>query len=327
MSKLEWKNLSVLILAAISWVPAAHAGGRGETFEQREIVHQLPAEAELIVELIDADCVVESWPERRIELRVGHRYAEDRYRVEIGEASGVLRLRERLLQRGRGSPAVWRISVPSDTALVFSSVSGNLDSSGDYERLEAGSASGNIDIHSLDAVMSLDTASGTVRLKQCSGDVSVQTASGDVRIDGFRGRVRIRTASADVRMQDAEAEIEAVTASGEIDISGLIPAGEGSFRSISGEVRVGLADSPRYDLTLTSSAGDVELNFNGRIINGTLEFTAVQESGEIDSPFDFETEEVFAHAGSLYVRKVRRIDSPVPRLTLATTSGVARLIP
>jgi len=321
-----WKP-AMLILAVMIWIPAAHAGGRAEAVEEQEILHQLSAKAELIVELVNANCVVESWPERRIDLRIVHQYVEDRYEVEIAEGIGVLRMRERLLQRAARPPAVWHIRVPADTELTFSSVSGDFESRGDYERLEADSASGNIDVRGLEAVMLLDTASGAVRLKQCSGKLSVNTAAGDVRIEDFHGSIRVRTASADVRLQNLEAEVEAVTASGKIDVSGLIPTGEGIFRSASGDVMVVLADSPRYDLTLTSSSGNIQLDLDGHEITGTLEFTALQGSGEIDSPLQFEVVEGFAHAGSLYIRKIHRVGSAVPKLTLATASGVARLKP
>jgi DUF4097 and DUF4098 domain-containing protein YvlB len=312
-----------IIIAAVIAPSSLCAAGGSE--DQREVARELPVRAKLVIELTSADCLIEASGEERILLRVLHSYGEDRYQVEVQERGDELRLRERFLGRSARGSATWFVTVPADTELSFSSASGDFESRGDYGGLEAGSASGRISIEDLDGRIDINTASGAVRLRGVSGDLSVTTASGAVEIADFGGRLRLRTAAGDVELNDPAAEIEATTAAGSIDVSELRLTGECSFSSAAGDVDVEMAAAPTFDLSLTSAAGTVELDLNGNDIVGTFVFSALQQAGRIESPVDFDEQEIFVHAGQTYLRKTFSRGSDLPRITLATAAGSARL--
>jgi hypothetical protein len=312
-----------LTILAISAPSSLFAGG--DQADQREVLRELPAKPELVVELISADCLVETGAEDMIRLRVVHSYPEDRYQVEVRERGGEIRLRERFLRGSARGSAAWHLTVPASTQLLFSTASGDFDSEGDYAGLEAGSASGRISVRNLDGRIDLNTASGAVRLRGLAGELSVTTASGDVEVAGFDGRFRLRTAAGDVELADLAAEIEAATAAGSIEVVELRPTGECSFSSAAGDVKVELAVTPTFDLSLTSASGAVELDMNGNDIAGTFVFTALQHAGRIESPLDFDEQEIFVHAGQTYLRKSFSRGSSLPVINLATASGSARL--
>jgi DUF4097 and DUF4098 domain-containing protein YvlB len=300
---------------------------RGDPENQREVYRELPVQPELVVELVSADCVVETGGPGAIRLRVVHSYAEDRYQVEVRERSGEIRLQERFLRGSARGSATWTLTVPDTTGVSFSSAAGDFDSSGDYAWLEARSASGRISIRDLDGRIDINTASGTVRLREVAGDLSVATVSGDVEVAGFDGRLRLRTAAGDVQLDDLAAEIEAATASGKIEVSELRLIGECSFSSAAGDVEVELAATAAFDLSLTSATGLVELDLNGNEIAGTFVFSALQYTGRIESPVGFDEQEIFVHAGQTYLRKTFSRGSALPRINLATAAGSARLKP
>jgi DUF4097 and DUF4098 domain-containing protein YvlB len=314
--------VSMLISASI-----VSAGGGEELQNHREIIREMPAGAEVRIELVSADCFIETGPGETVTIRIDHSYPEDRYQVDIREQGGVLALRERFLQRTVRGSATWYVTVPGKTELLFSSASGNFDSRGDYEKLDARSAAGNIDVRELHGQIEINTAAGSVGLREVSGDLSVTAAAGDIEIEQFTGLLYLRCAAGDVRLSNAEAEIEATTVAGRTRVSELRLSGECSFSSTSGDIEVELADAPAFDLTLSSAHGSVELDFAGSEMVGTFVFSALQLAGKIESPFDFDTVETFVHAGQSYESRTVIRGSDLPRVTLTTATGKARLKP
>jgi hypothetical protein len=315
-----------ILMIATMFVPSSlYAGGAGDPADQREVLRELPAKPGLVIELVSAECIVETGVEGLIRVQVVHSYPVDRYQVEVHELSAELRLRERFLRGSTRGSATWRLTVPDTTEVFFSSASGDFESTGDYAKLEAGSASGQISIRDLDGRIDINTASGVVRLSDVAGQLSVNTASGNVQVDGFDGLLSLRTAAGDVELDGIAAEIEAATVAGRIEVFQLRPTGECSFSSTAGDVEVELAATPAFDLTLTSTSGSVELDLDGNGLAGTFVFSALQHAGSIESPVDFDEQEIFVHAGQTYLRKTFSRSSALPSITLATATGSARL--
>jgi len=317
--------IGLLAVAGMFAPSSLKAGGAGDPANQRKVFRELAAKPELVIELTSADCVVETGGGDRIRVQVVHSYAEDRYQVEVRERSGELLLRERFLRGSAPGSATWYLTVPDTTEVFFSTASGDFDSTGDLTGLEARSATGRISVRDLAGRIDINTASAVVRLREVAGELSVTTASGDVEVDGFDGRLRLRTAAGDVELRDLAAEIEARTGAGRIQVSELRPTGECSFDSAAGDVEVGLAETPAFDLTLSSASGLAELDLKGNDAAGTFVFSALQNAGRIESPFSFDRQETFVHAGQTYLRMTFRRGPALPRINLATGSGSARL--
>lgn len=319
------RGIGIMIVTIVAAVAPLYPMGRGEAEEMKELNRHLPAKPALYIELVSADCVVETGPAGEIAVRVVHSYPEGRYEAEIRESVEELRLRERFPGKSSRGSATWRITVPERTRVFFSSASGDFESRGNYEELDARSASGGISVRDLMGRIEINTASGEIRLQDIAGDVSISTASGEVEGSDISGRIRVRTASGDIGLKDVVVEIEASTASGKIAVSELRLAEEGNFNSASGYIEVGLGKTPAFDLTLTSASGKAMLDFNENALAGTFEFSALQRVGHIESPFAFHSEETFIHAGQTYDRKIFTRGSAVPRIVLATASGRVEL--
>jgi len=315
----------LLIVSGMFTSFVACARGGQDPADRQEIVRELPGKARLVIEVISADCIIETGSQDLIQLRILHTHEEDRYQVEVRERSAELQLRERFLGGSTRGISNWQLTVPAATEVLFSSASGELESRGDYAGLEADSASGAISVRDLNGRIDINTASSPIRLWDLAGELQVNTVSGEVELAGFDGRLELRTVSGDLELEGLGAEIEAVTAAGRIAASELRPTGECSFSSAAGDIEVQLAETPLFDLSLTSAAGKVELDLNGNAIAGTYEFSALEYAGRIESPIGFDQQEIFVHAGQTYLRNSFSRGSALPRITLATAAGSVRL--
>jgi DUF4097 and DUF4098 domain-containing protein YvlB len=146
-----------------------------------------------------------------------------------------------------------------------------------------------------------------------------------VEVSRFEGRLDLRTVSGDVELDDLAAEIETATTAGRIEVAGLHPMGECSFSSAAGDIEVKLAETPAFDLSLASASGKVELDLNGNGMTGTFVFSALQHAGRIESPVEFDSREIFVHAGQSYIRRTFSRGHTLPNITLATAAGSATL--
>ena len=215
------KPLSVMIIGLLivsGMLTSSFLSARGaeDPTDRREMFRELPGKPQLVIELISADCIIATGEEGLIQLRVLYSHGEDRYQVEVRELGEEVRLQERFLGGSARGFANWQITVPPATEVLFSSVSGDLQSSGGYTGLEAGSASGAISVRDLQGRIDINTASAPVRLRNIAGELVVNTVSGEVELAGFDGRLELRTGSGDVELEGLVAEIEAATAAGRI---------------------------------------------------------------------------------------------------------------
>lgn len=301
------------------------SAGIGETSPQQRISKSVPARESVEITLVSADCLLESGGPGEIQIEVLHDYGEGRYEAEIGEWDGKLLLRERFLGSSHRGSATWHVTVPEKTRVFFSSASGTLESQGDLRQIEARSASGRILVRKLEGEIDLSTASGDVGIRDIRGRVSMSTASGSVEARDTRGRISVRTVSGDIELRDVQAEVEAFTASGKIDVEELKIERESTFSAASGDIEVVLAARPERDLSLSSAAGRVLLDYNDNPVEGIFEFSALEKTGCIVSPFAFDSEETFLHSGQRYVRRIFTRGNGNPVITLATASGRAEL--
>ena len=94
------------------------AAGGGEPQTHREIIRKMPARPEIEIELISADCFIETGPSETIIIRIDSSYPVDRYPADIQEYGGILALRERILRRTASGSATWHITVPEKSELL-----------------------------------------------------------------------------------------------------------------------------------------------------------------------------------------------------------------
>ena len=299
---------------------------------------------QLRIKTVSGDCIMEKSNSKTTIVTVRFTYDEDEYEAEMDQSGSQLRLTERINSGGWGGSSgrsTWTIKVPSDVEIHFNTASGSLGISGINCDLNAETASGNITLENVEGSLKAGTASGDIEASKVKGDIEFGTASGDVSLLSFSGTSDIGTASGRVRADDIDGEIEVGTASGsirimsakgefkigaasgDIEVDRVTVEGVSEFSAASGDVEVTLAQPLNHDVEISSASGDAVLDFAGNPIKGHIEMTARADRGDIEAPFEFESEEFHTKGGTEYVTKKASVNGNQPRIEISTASGHA----
>ena len=336
----------------------------GAQDKEKRIKKSFPKKETVVIKTVSGDCIVKTGTKSEIQVLVMYTYSEEIFKPEFLEEGGTLVLKEKFKKNSRASGrSEWVLTVPKETKITFATASGDFSIAGTSGGLKAGTASGDIEANKIKGEVKISTASGDIVLKEISGEVKVGTASGDLDLDSMSGNVKIGTASGDIRgknlygnvtIKTASGDVECdtvkgeevviktasgeitlhngkgafklKTASGEIEAMAIEVTGESHFGTASGEVKVKLAKTSKYDMTLSSASGDVELFYNGNPVVGYFEFVAKKDRGKIVSPIKFDKQEEFVKYGQLYMRKSFKKQKSTPKIILKTASGKAKLV-
>jgi DUF4097 and DUF4098 domain-containing protein YvlB len=213
--------------------------------------------------VIDREFSVEGSPVVRLTIRSG------RVNVEQGEA-GVVRLRvdssnprfeihQRLdtVEASGGGRTYATVSVPPLAEVEIESSSGDIAVNTTLARLDASTASGNIDFQTTERLRA-KTASGRIRGDLVDGDAQCVTASGSIKISRLMDRAELSTASGDVRIGECAGPVHCATLSGTVRIEQMTGP-TAKFKSMSGDVKVGIPPRTRVELDAESMSGKVSL--------------------------------------------------------------------
>lgn len=166
-------------------------------------------------------------------------------------------------------------------------------------RLQARLAAGDVEVRVDLASLTVETASGDVTAQGVAEDVTIRTATGDVRLGGVGGRLSVTTASGDVRVE-AAASVDLKSATGDLWLGRLrgdasIGTASGDVavarfegdrleaKSMAGDVTVAVAPGRRYEVGLSSLAGDIRSDFpvQGDSSGATARLQVKTVSGDI----------------------------------------------
>lgn len=213
--------------------------------------------------MIDREFSVEGSPVVRVSIRSG------RVNVEQGEA-GVVRLRVDssnprfeihqgldTIEASGGGRTYVTVSVPPRAEVEIESSSGDIAVNAPVARLDASTASGNIDFQTTERLRT-KTASGRIRGDRVEGEAQCVTASGSIKITQLLDRADLSTASGDVRLGECAGVVNCATISGTVRIERVTgPAAK--FKSMSGDVKLGIPPRTRVELDAESMSGKVSL--------------------------------------------------------------------
>ena len=165
------------------------------------------------------------------------------------------------------------------------------------------------------------TVRGTFAPVACSGyaDIHIWVPDG-VRIEYYGSK-------ADLVLDGIAVQIDA---HGEkIRAHDLALTGDSRLFADDHGIDVSLAESPAYDLEISSHHGDVILHAAGHRLAGRIEFTVNEEHGMIRSPLPFDDETRYdcqCEPGvTWWLRKVINFGKELPHVKLSTRNGVAEL--
>lgn len=220
----------------------------------------VPAARFIEVSGLEYDVVVVGQERADIEIAI---YSEQADRIEIGTLRDSLRIAVATMTERSGAPrGSIELLIPHATAGTFQTVSGAVTITGVSGRVQAGSTSGSIAVREATGALAVRTASATVDIRQsdasvvvdaASGSVAVSSSSGEYRVSSgaghqsyrsVNGRIRSRSSSGDVALQDVGGIVSIATVSGDITGEAVLLSGNASLESVSGDIRIDLANEP-----------------------------------------------------------------------------------
>lgn len=200
------------------------------------------------------------------------------------------------LFRGKRFRVDFDITVPAECAVDTQTVSGELSVEGIRGPLE------------------IQTVSGDVRLEDVQGPMRLKSVSGDVDCRRYVGHLEGNTVSGDVTIAAARLRSSQLhTVSGDVQIEGqLDPRKEHSFKTISGDVELALAEA---DATIEyrTASGDVECELPARIVRrGRKEYSVVIGAGHGHVGVKTVSGDLTVRSTSALAPEHARPDEPMP---------------
>jgi DUF4097 and DUF4098 domain-containing protein YvlB len=292
------KRLTILVIIFLSMISlslytySAEKKEVNKTFKPKDIVK---------IKIVSGDCVVKKGTSSEIKVRLIYTYPSDRFEPIFKEEGNALILKEEFTGHGRmEGTSSWSVTVPGKTDIDFSSASGDFFASGLESEVDAEAASGNIKVVDFKGRLRMQAASGDIRVKKSDGDIMVKTASGDIDINSSKGVFSVKCAS------------------GKINGEKIVLKDKATFKTASGDIRVGLAKTAEYDMNLTSASGNIILDYNGHPVKGYFEFKGKRRNINSDVPFDNGDE---SHEYSPFVTRYFKKGGDSPKISIKTVSG------
>ncbi len=291
--------------------------------QQGEQLHkEFDAKKKVRINTTSGDCIIQTGQPDKIIVDVEYSVTpKEAFQADFRESGNTLKIKERWSGHSSSGKVIWTLKVPSTTEVEFSTASGDLTLEDIENSVEANTASGDITVENSKGEFDFSTASGEISAENSQGEFDFSTASGDIDTRDLKGEIEFNTASGDIDVKDSKGVFELSCASGDIEASNILIDEESSFSTSSGDVKVKLAKSNEYDLDLSSSSGNVTLNYNGNPIKGFFEFSAKKRRGRIISPIDFDNEEEIERNGYTIQKKSFTKDGKTPRVLIETSSG------
>ncbi len=289
------------------------------------IMKSFDAKSRVEIKTVSGDCLIKTADIDKIEVDLTYDYRpSSAFEPVFSERGDRLIIEESMSGSNRGN-ALWTITVPPKTEIRFRSASGNFEAKGLRGRVNIRTASGQITLGDIKGELELESASGDIELNDISGELVVRSASGRINANNIDGDIELKDASGNIEIDNIKGILEIGNASGDIDAAHVTLGGRCTFASASGDARVVLAQTPDFDLEVSSASGSAFLDFGGNSIRGEVEMSARLDEGTIKSPIKFETEETFTRGRQDYIRKTFIKGDKSPFISIRTASGRAVL--
>ena len=235
-------------------------------------------------------------------------------------------IREKFNSNTSRGEATWTISVPDGVEVNFSAGSGALKGSNLAFDLDVKTGSGDISLTQTKGDIRVSSGSGDISIESFGGELKANSGSGNIEVGSSKGELTLNCGSGDIQIMDSEAMISANSGSGNIESSGVALTGSSRFNSGSGDAKVVLASTPKFNISVNSGSGDAILDFNGNAIEGEIVMKANKRDGEINAPFDFDkTEEIEQGHDQINVIKTTKRGSSNAKISVGTGSGKAEI--
>ena len=213
--------------------------------------------------MIDRSFSIEGTPVVRVAIRSGRVSVEQgdpgvvRLRVDSSDQRFEIHQRLDAIEASGSGRTYATVSVPPGAEVEIETSSGDIAVTAPLARLDASTASGNIEFQTTERLRA-KTASGRIRGDRVEGETQCVTASGSIKITELLDQADISTASGDVRLGECAGVVNCATLSGTVRIE-RVTGPSAKFKSMSGDVKIGIPARTRVELDAQSLSGKVSL--------------------------------------------------------------------
>jgi hypothetical protein len=293
------KQLIVFCLF-LCFVIGAFRTAKPQEKKTEEITKTFSKKDAINMNFTSGDCKVVKSSDGNINVTVSYKINKNSsFEPEMEEIGNTLTLNENFYGKSSGD-IKWNISVPAGVKISFNS------------------ASGDFQLNNISTELIINTASGDVTIENYSGNMKTNTASGDIIMNNSDGILTVNSASGDVTLNNSKGVFKISTSSGNILASSITLTDKSSFYATSGNATVKLSESPEFDLSVNTTSGDAEINYNGNPISGHFELSVERNSGEINTPFTNETDANEKHGKTF---RIITIEKETPVIKMYSASG------
>jgi DUF4097 and DUF4098 domain-containing protein YvlB len=265
---------------------------------------------------------------------------------------------------GRGNVNVdLEVTVPKSVSITANTDHGNVSISDVAGKIAVTATHGDVEIHDSGSDVAVDmtkgdarisTVAGNVRLSGRGDEVDVSDVAGDATIEGeFFGPVHVRNITKTTHYASQKADLTLVHMTGRLELdSGQIEVsdvagfaklitknkdldvenvgGRLEVTDVHGDIKVGYAQPPREEISVTNESGGVDLTLPAK---SNFQISASSRGGEVQSDFDVSLPgshpEPHQDSDSGDKNAPSRIDGKigtgVPRIQITTTYGTIYL--
>jgi len=296
-------------------------------FGQKEIRKTFNGIKKIRLTTASGNCSIKKSDNAAVTVLLKHTYDDDEYTPSLTQEGDRLVIKEKFHDNNSNGSADWTLTVPDNLDIEFTTGSGDVDAAGLSMDLTATTGSGTFVFTNTSGEIKCNTGSGNVELENVDGVIHATSGSGSFRVAKSKGELMLTSGSGNFKLSESTAIFKVTTGSGNINGGTLALNGSSGFTTGSGKAEIGLASSPKYDLSLTSGSGDAILNFNGNEINGEIVMRASKKHGNIEAPFAFDKTEEINNSGGDHttVQKTALKGNGKPRIAISTGSGDAVL--
>jgi len=272
----------------------------------KEIRKTFDTEKKLKLDLVLGGCTIKASDDQKVHLLVKYNYDEQEFEVKISERTRSINIEEKLSNNPSGF-SEWTLFVPKKAEIEFNSATGSLSMENIVVDIEASSGTGSIEV------------------MNCQGDFELSSGTGSIEVTNSQGEFDLGSGTGKVVVSESKGNIEAGSGTGRVKANHVEISDEGDFSSGTGSVEIKDITGKSFDLTASSGTGNATLIMNKSNLKGYFEFSANANHGRIDSPIDFDGEEIIDTGSERQLRKWFQKDKDTPRYYIKTGTGKAAL--
>lgn len=205
----------------------------------------------------------------RVELVEGET-GQVRVEVETKDPNFIVQQRGDLIEVSSDKEARWLssssanvvVTLPPRAIATVRTASADIDVQVALRKVEIKTASGEVTVRETETAV-IKTASGDIDIGRIGDALRSTTASGDLSVREAQGSMVASTASGDIRIADTDATLDINTVSGKV----LVDRYQGplaSFKSMSGNIHLGLPPGTKIDLDANLLSGKVNVPAKAR---------------------------------------------------------------